>query len=178
MKVTVITGSPRKQGATALLAEEFIKGAKEAGHDVFRFDAAFEKVAPCLACDRCRADNEKCVQSDSMEKLNPELLAADYIVFVSPLYYFGMSAQIKAVIDRFYAKNSSLMGGKNTVLMSACHASDDWAMPALADHYKTILKYLKWNDGGILLAVGCGERDDIKKTDYPSQAYQMGKKIK
>ena len=179
MKVTVITSSPKKEGTTALLAGEFIRGAKEAGHDVFRFDAAFEQVAPCLACDCCRTDNGKCVQSDSMDKLNPELLAADYIVFVSPLYYFGLSSQLKTVIDRFYANNSKLMGsGKKAILMAAAADSDDWAMRALAEHYKTILKYLNWDDGGTLLAFGCGSRDDIKKTDYPAQAYQMGKNLK
>ena len=48
MKVTVITGSPHKKGTSALLADEFIRGAQEAGWDTFRFDAAFEKVSPCL----------------------------------------------------------------------------------------------------------------------------------
>ena len=53
MKITVITGSPHKNGTSALLADRFIKGAKEAGHNVFRFDSAFEQVKPCLGCDHC-----------------------------------------------------------------------------------------------------------------------------
>jgi multimeric flavodoxin WrbA len=178
MKVIVITSSPRKKGTTALLADEFIRGAKEVGHDVCRFDAAFEKVAPCIACDACRTGGGKCVQKDSMEKLNPELLAADVVAFVTPLYYFGMSAQLKTVIDRFYANNSKLQGsGKTAILLAAAHDTQDWTMQALENHYKTILKYLKWSDGGIILAAGCGSRSDIEKTDYSGMAYQLGKKL-
>ena len=185
MKITVITSSPRKNGTTALLAEEFIRGAKEAKHDVFRFDAAFEKIAPCLACDHCKKESSKsntasanCVQKDSMEKLNPELFAADCIVFVTPLYYYGMSAQLKTVIDRFYANNSKLLeSGKKTFLMAAAEDTEEWTMKALTEHYKTILRYLKLNDAGTVLATGCGTRSDIEKTGYPAEAYQMGKKL-
>jgi len=60
MKITVITGSPRKDGATFLLAEEFIRGAKEAGHDVFRFDAAFEKKHHALPVIVVRQTVQNC----------------------------------------------------------------------------------------------------------------------
>ena len=178
MKITVITGSPRKQGTTSVLADEFIKGVKEAGHDVFRFDAAFEKVAPCAACDRCEFGKSKCVQNDSMDKLNPELIAADYVVFITPLYYFGMSAQLKLVIDRFYSINGKLLGsGKKAILMAAAHDDQDWTMQGLVEHYKGVIRYLEWKNAGILLATGCGNRSDIEKTDSPKQAYEMGKNL-
>ena len=53
MKILVVTGSPHKAGTSTLLAEQFIKGAAEAGHEVCRFDAAFKNVHPCIACERC-----------------------------------------------------------------------------------------------------------------------------
>jgi len=56
MKILVITGSPRKKGNSSILADSFIKGAEEAGHTVYRFDAAFKKVHPCIACDHCGMD--------------------------------------------------------------------------------------------------------------------------
>ena len=62
MKVTVITGSAHKKGTSALLADKFIEGAKEAGHEVFRFDAAFENVKPCLGCEYCSSHDSECVQ--------------------------------------------------------------------------------------------------------------------
>lgn len=102
MKITVITGSPHKDGTSALLADKFIQGAKKSGHDVFRFNAAFEDVHSCNGCDHCGM-NGPCVFKDSMSKLLPELLVSDLIAFVTPLYYWGMSVQLKKVIDRFYS---------------------------------------------------------------------------
>ena len=178
MKITVITSSPHKHGTSALLADEFIRGASESGHEVFRFDTAFEKVSPCLACDKCKDSNTGCVQMDSMEKLNPYLLTADTVVFVTPLYYYGMSAQLKTVIDRFYANNSGLLGsGKSTILMATSYDAFDWTMKALEAHYQTIIRYLEWKDAGILFATGCGSREDIEQTEFPAMAYQMGKTV-
>jgi multimeric flavodoxin WrbA len=178
MKITVITSSPRKHGTSALLADEFIRGAEDAGHNVFRFNAAFEKLSPCLGCDHCRRNNAVCVQSDSMEKLNPHLLDADVVVFVTPLYYYAMSAQLKTVIDRFYANNERLVGsGKKSILMATSYDDYDWTMKALTTHYQTILRYMDWNDAGILFATGCGSREDIERTQFPELAYQMGKRL-
>ncbi len=178
MKITVITSSHRKHGTSALLADEFIQGAREAGHEVFRFDTAFEKVSPCLACDECNKSGAGCVQKDAMEKLNPPMLEADIVVFVTPLYYYGMSALLKTVIDRFYANNSNLLGsGKHAILMATSHDALDWTMNALEAHYRTIIKYLEWKDAGVLLATGCGTREDIEQTDYPAKAYQLGKEV-
>lgn len=179
MNITVITGSPHKRGTSARLADRFIEGANEAGNEVFRFDAAFEKVSPCLGCDRCGMSGRPCVHKDDMGKLNPKLLAADIIVFVTPLYYFGMSAQLKTVIDRFYANNYKLMGSpKKGMLMATAYDANDWTMKDLASHYQAIVKYLKWTDAGTLLATGVGTRSDIEHTVYPDQAYRMGRNLK
>lgn len=92
MKIVVITGSPHRHGTSALLADRFIQGAREAGHEIFRFDAAFQDLHPCLGCDRCRQGDKVCVWKDDMTGLNPHLLAADMIVFASPIYYYDWSA--------------------------------------------------------------------------------------
>ena len=95
MKITVITGSPHKNGTSARLAEEFIKGAESAGHKVFRFDGAFKNVHPCIACEKCHKTNSGCAFKDDMQELDPHLLESDGIVFVSPIYYYDVTAQIK-----------------------------------------------------------------------------------
>jgi multimeric flavodoxin WrbA len=113
-----------------------------------------------------------------MDKLKPELLAADTVVFVTPLYYFGMSAQIKTVIDRFYGINYRLMGsGKRAMLMATAYDDRDDTMTDLVAHFRTIVKYLKRHDAGILLATGYGTRRDIERTEYPERAYQMGRAV-
>jgi multimeric flavodoxin WrbA len=175
MKITVITGSPRKNGTSFLLADEFIKGAKEAGHEIYRFDAAEKKPAPCIACNGCDPSGV-CVVHDSMDELTPKVKEADVLVFVSPTYFMSVSAQIKAAIDRFYAYGPGL-SGKKAVLLATSHSPADEVMGPLVGIYENMVKYLGWEDCGRILADGCAEREDIEATDFPKQAYELGKSI-
>lgn len=178
MKITVLTGSPHRNGTSALLADEFIRGVTESGHQVFRFDVAFENIHPCTGCDRCGLGARKCIFDDGMDQLNPHLTESDVIAFVTPLYYFGMSAQLKTVIDRFYANNYKIMGsGKKSVLMATAWNNDGWTMADLQNHYLTLCRYLKLENKGMILATGCGRRPDIENSDYPRQAYELGKAL-
>ena len=81
MYIVMITGSPHRHGTSALLADEFIRGATESGHAVFRFDAAFECVHPCIGCDTCQCGKKPCVFQDGMNYLYPELQKVDMVVF-------------------------------------------------------------------------------------------------
>jgi hypothetical protein len=76
MKIVVLTGSPRKKGNSAYLAEHFIKGAQEAGHEIFSYDCAKHKVAGCLACNHCGMDGP-CIQKDDFEIVRPHIINAD-----------------------------------------------------------------------------------------------------
>lgn len=178
MKIVVLTGSPHKKGTSKVLADEFTRGAEEIGHEVFRFNSDFEDVTPCKGCDYCKSHDNQCIKKDAMEDLNPKLLEADLIVFVSPLYYFGFTAQIKTVIDRFYAKNPLLIEQtKKTILLATSADNKDWTMNALVDNYKNIIKYFDWEDQGIILAKGCGVKEMIDISDYPQKAYELGKSL-
>lgn len=177
MKAVIITGSPHKNGTTAYLADQFIKGAEEAGHEIFRFDAATRDVHPCIACEKCHGDSPVCVFKDDMQELNPYLIEADAVVLVSPIYYYGINAQIKAVIDRFYANDAVFHGGKKAVLMVAM--ADDTmesAEGALAS-FKGMAKYLEWDIAGTVVGVNCMTPEMIKNTDYPKKAYELGKSL-
>lgn len=101
MKILILDGSPHPNGTTSLLRKAFAEGALSAGHTVDTFHTAKEDLHPCLGCNHCRNTGDGCVYKDGMENLNPLLLMADCVVFSTPLYYFGMSAQIKMAIDRF-----------------------------------------------------------------------------
>ena len=107
MKIVVLEGSPNKNGSSNLLAKEFIRGAEEAGHGVQIIDAAHADIHPCTGCIHCGYEGP-CSQKDGIEKFRHKILEADMMVFVTPLYYYGMSAQLKILIDRFCAFNSSI----------------------------------------------------------------------
>lgn len=91
MRIVVLEGSPNKKGSSNLLADEFIRGAKEVGHTIEVIDAAHANLHPCAGCVHCGYEGP-CVQKDNMELFQKQILSADMLVFVTPLYYYGMSA--------------------------------------------------------------------------------------
>ncbi|MCM1114993.1 MAG: flavodoxin family protein [Clostridium sp.] len=175
MKIVVITGSAHKNGTTAILADEFIRGAKEAGHEVFRFDSAFKNVHPCIACEKCHNTDKGCVFQDDMREINPYLLEANGIVFISPIYYYDVNAQIKAVIDRFYANDAALHGNKKTALMVTMADNTEKTALGAVESFKGTADFLEWEIAGTVIGVDCGDVDALNKTDYPQQAYNLGK---
>ena len=135
MKIVVLEGSPNKNGSSNMLADSFIRGAKEAGHSVQVIDAAHADIHPCIGCIRCGYEGP-CVQKDDMETIRPAILDADMMVFVTPLYYYGMSAQLKTLIDRFCAFNSSIQRKRmKSALLTVAWNSDSWTFDALEAHY-------------------------------------------
>ena len=176
MKILVITGSPRKNGNSNTLVDNFIKGAEEAGHKVVRFDSAFKNVHPCIACNKCGMNGE-CVFKDDFEFVRNNIVDADAVVFATPMYYFGISAQIKAVIDRFYSINGQIHVPKKAVLiMTYADTSAKEAQPIIS-HYETLLNYLGWSDAGKIIASGVWTEGSVNNTQYPKQAYELGKNI-
>ena len=175
MKIVVITSSPHPKNETTsgYLADRFTEGAKAAGHEVFTFDAANSDTHPCRGCDKCGMDGE-CIFKDDIEtKLMPRMLEADMLVLVTPLYYFGMSAQLKIIVDRFYSRTERLHGKKSLLLATAWNSAD-WTMEALAKHYETLVHYMEWDNVGQVLAVGCGARSLVERSDFSEQAYKIG----
>lgn len=113
-----------------------------------------------------------------MAELSPRLIEADLIAFVTPLYYYGPAAQIKAAIDRFYGIDNMLRGaGKKAVMLVTGTNNRDWAMKGIVGNYTEALQYLQWQDCGQVLAKGCCTREDIENTHYPQQAYLLGKEV-
>lgn len=176
MKILVITGSPRKNGNSNTLADNFIKGAQEAGHSIVRFDSAFKNVHPCIACNKCGMNGE-CVFKDDFEFVKSNIVDADAVVFAAPMYYFGISAQIKAVIDRFYAINEQIHKPKKSVLiMTYADNAAKTAQPIIS-HYEAMIEYLGWSDSGKIIASGVWAEGAVNNTEYPKQAYELGKNI-
>lgn len=120
MKIILLEGSPNRHGSSSLLGEAFTKGAEEAGHEVTVIPAAHSRISPCAGCVSCGYDGP-CVQKDDMEYIRKEILGADMLVFVTPLYYYGMSAQLKTLEDRFCAMNGSIQRKKMKSALSGSH---------------------------------------------------------
>jgi multimeric flavodoxin WrbA len=102
MKVLGIMGSPRRQGNTELLLEKAMEGAVEAGAEVEKVLVSKLKISPCLEIYACRKDGN-CAIRDDMQLLYKKLLEADHIIFASPIFFYGVTSQAKAIIDRCQA---------------------------------------------------------------------------
>lgn len=178
MKIVILVGSPNRNGSTHLLAECFRQGAQEAGHTVEIIDVAHADIHPCTGCIHCGYEGP-CSQKDDVEGIRTKILDADMMVFATPLYYYGMSAQIKALVDRFCAFNSSIQGKRmKTALLTVAWNGDYWTFDALEAHYKTLVRYLNLEDMGMVLGYGCGTPSMTKHSAYPQEAYQLGNRLK
>lgn len=177
MKIVVLTGSPRRNGNTAFLADRFIKGATESGHDVFRFDCASYKIEGCLGCNACGM-NGACVLKDDFGLVRQHIVDADMVVFVTPMYYFGFSAQLKKVVDRFYAINGKIKGDskKAAFIMAYANSSPKDAQPMIV-HYQTLVDYMGWKDAGQVIAPGMWTAGEVKNTSFADKAYLFGKSL-
>lgn len=177
MRIAVIEGSPHKKGSSNMLAEQFITGARESGHAVEILDAAHMNLHPCIGCDRCGMDGE-CIHKDDNRVIRDSLLSSDMVVFVTPIYYFGMSSQLKMVIDRFYSYTMKLSGKHlKAALITAAWDSNDDVMPYTAEHYKKLCRYMNFENCGMVLGTGCGTPSMTRTSHHMQEAYRLGKSV-
>ena len=177
MKITVITSSSHKNGSSNLLASSFIRGAEEKGHTVSVFDAGHSMLHPCIGCGRCGM-NGNCIQKDDGNRLRDLVLSSDMMVLVTPLYYYGFSAQMKAVIDRWYSYTARLSSKHmKTALIVAAWNSNDWTMKDIREHYLTLCRYMNFENAGMILGTGCGSPEMTRGTEFSEKAYRLGKSL-
>ena len=151
MKIAILNGSP-KVGNTAAMVNAFVEGAQSAGHEVEVLHVGRMKIAGCMACEYCHGKGEgKCIQKDDMEKVMPAYLDADVVVYASPVYYFGMSAQITAAIQRVYAIGKPPKAKKAVLLLSSASPN---VYSGSIHTYKDMIGYMGIEDAGIITAAG------------------------
>ncbi|MFR4798134.1 MAG: flavodoxin family protein [Lentihominibacter sp.] len=147
MKITVLMGSPREVNTNAMV-EAFKGGAEEAGHEVTVLNVGKMKIAGCLACEYCHTKGDgECIQKDDMIKIYPELEECEALVFASPIYYFTMTAQIQAAIQRIYAIDHPPVATKAALMLSSM--SPDVYDGAIGE-YNGILDYMDLEDRGVI----------------------------
>lgn len=177
MNILVLQGSPNANGSTALLAREFARGARDAGHSVQVVDVASLDIAPCTGCVACGYEGP-CAQYDDFDGLRQKILSTNMLVFATPLYYYGMTAQLKAVVDRFCSANSSITRKHlKSALLTVAWNADDWTFDALESHYDTLVRYLSLQDCGRVLGAGCGTVSMTKHSGFPEKAYALGQSL-
>lgn len=102
--VLILSGSPRKNGNSEALVQRFAAGAAEAGHTVEIIRLQEKKIGYCVNCDSCRRNHSDCVICDDAQEIVQKALDCDVIVLATPVYFYNVTAQMKTMIDRFYAR--------------------------------------------------------------------------
>jgi multimeric flavodoxin WrbA len=104
MKILGLSCSPRKNGNTVTLLNEALKGAQQEGAETELYSVSGKTIGPCQGCRACSETGE-CRQKDDMQEIYDRMLEADGIIFGTPIYFYNMTSQAKAIIDRTIALN-------------------------------------------------------------------------
>lgn len=151
MKIAVLNGSPRKQN-TAAMVDAFCEGAKEAGHEVEVLHVGKMKINGCMGCEYCHTKGEgKCIQKDDMEKVMPAYMDADMIVYASPIYFSGMTAQLVAAMQRVYAIGKPPKATKASLLLSSGIPHD---YSGAISTYREMISMMQIEDAGVFSIAG------------------------
>ena len=179
MKITVITGSPRKNGNTFAMVDSFTKAAETKGHKVVCFDSAMMKIGGCHACMTCFKTGKACSFDDDFNIIAPHILDADAVVFAMPVYWYSIPAQIKGVIDRLFSfcVGEKPIQGKKVGLICCCEEHDMSVMDGVKIPMERTAALLKWDMVGEVLVPGVFVEGDINKTDGCSQAAALADKF-
>lgn len=176
-KLLVVVGSERVGGNSDTLANAFLEGAREAGHECEKFVA--RNIHGCIGCDTCLAKEHwcSCVFKDAMNDLYPKYVACDGVVIASPIYDFYLSSQAKAFLDRLYACQFSPRRKKEGwLLLSAADLDEDVFDQTIAWFRHAMVTKSGWTERGVLGVRGVQHLGDVRaKTDAESQAREMGR---
>lgn len=142
MKIVVLNGSPRK-GNTVTAINAFAEGAK-GKNEIEVIDTYKVKVSPCVACDVCEC-YKGCFAKDDTNMVIDKLVEADAIIFATPVYWWGITAQLKLVIDKCYCKSAKLRDKKVGIIAIGADSVDGEQYALIRGQFKCIAEYLGWD---------------------------------
>ena len=175
-KVLILSGSPRKNGNSDILCDEFAKGAMEAGHEVEKICVAEKKIGYCRACYACRGTGI-CAIKDDMADILQKMIDCDVMVLASPVYFYSIDAQLKALIDRTVARWTEVKDQEFYYIVTAADGENEAAETTIACFrgYADCVNGAK--EKGIIYGMGVYAKGEIKGTKATNEAYEMGKSV-
>ncbi len=174
--ILILSGSPRKGGNSDLLCDEFLRGAQEAGHDVEKVRVAEKKIAPCSGCCYCQNHDGACAHRDDMADLLQKMIDADVLVLASPVYFYSINAQLKAVIDRTVARWLEVKDKEFYYIATMADepkASADTTLACFRGYADCVEGAV---EKGVIIGSGVYEPGKVKDTSAMKEAYEMGRR--
>lgn len=174
--VLILSGSPRKGGNSDILCDEFARGATEAGHRVEKLRVAEKNIGFCRACYACKGTGI-CVIKDDMAGILQKMIDCDVLVLASPVYFYSIDAQLKALIDRTLARWTEVRNKELYYIVTAADEDRTAAETTLG----CFRGYADCIEGaaekGIIYGMGTYEKGEVKVTPAMNEAYKMGKSV-
>jgi len=182
-KIVIVKGSPRREGNSAILAEQLAEGARSAGARVESFYLHYMDIDACDACDTCQSEPYRgCIIGDDMQILYPKLLDADAIVIASPVYWFTVSAQTKLFMDRCYAlvgKDGYALRGKKVGIVMTYGDTDPFSSGAV-NAFRTFqdgFRFIGAEIAGFVYGSASAPGDIRSDTAAMARAYDLGTRL-
>lgn len=172
-KILILAGSPRKNGNTDRLAAAFAEGARE-HNEVEMISVCDYKVNPCIGCNSCfTREGNRCFQDDDMTGIYAKLKEADIVIIASPVYFYGISSQLKAVVDRLHTpmRNEFHIKKLGLILVGAAELPE--LFDAIIAQYRLVLSFFKLEDAGMVLVRGAKDKGDVTEASL-KEAYELG----
>ena len=176
-KVLIISSSLRKDSNSEMLADEFMRGAKEAGHQAEKVSLRDQTIGFCKGCLTCQKTGH-CVIKDDAAEIAQKMLTADVIAFATPIYYYEMSGQMKTMLDRANPLFPSAYAFRDIYLLTTAADSDEDAMSGAVKGLEGwIACFEKAKLAGAVFAGGVEAPGEAKEHPALEKAYQMGKEM-
>lgn len=173
-KVLILSSSPRKGGNSDILCDEFMRGALESGNEVEKIRVSEKKIVPCSACYFCKDSGGKCVHKDDMAQVLQKMIDADVLVLASPVYFYSIDAQLKALIDRTVARWLEVKDKDFYYIVTMADeelASADTTLACFRG-YADCVEGAK--EKGVIIGNGVYQSGEIKNSKALCDAYNMG----
>ena len=178
-KVLILSGSPRKGGNSDILCDEFAKGALDAGNQVEKIFVAEKQIAMCTGCYFCKTHEGKCIFNDDMGDILQKIIDCDVLVLSSPVYFYSISAQLKAVIDRTVARWTEIANKDLYYIVTAAEEEKDTLDTALACLHGFARCIDGYEEKGTLYGKGVYEKGAVlNRPELMLIAYEMGNSVR
>ncbi|MGD0340473.1 MAG: flavodoxin family protein [Bacteroidales bacterium] len=176
-KVLVLSASPRREGNSDLLCDQFAMGVQEAGHHAEKIFLKDKKINYCTGCGTCINKGKRCSQKDDMAEILEKMISADVIVMASPVYFYTMNAQMKTLIDRTCSRYTEISNKDFYFIITAADNSKK-AMKAAVDGFRAFTSCLTGaEEKGIIYGIGAWNIGEIKGKPAMKEAYNLGKSV-
>ena len=178
-KVLILSGSPRKGGNSDILCDEFMRGAIDAGNEVEKIRVTEKKIAPCSGCYFCRNSGGRCALNDDMTDILQKIIDCGVLVLSSPVYFYSICAQLKAVIDRTVARWTEIANKDLYYIATAAEDDEDTLDITLSCFHGFAMCIDGYDEKGTLYGKGVSDKGDVlNRPELMTIAYEMGNSVK